>query len=718
MQIDPVAGRIAGQPDGALRQLDDLLGRKSSCDECVITEALAVIEASGVADAPDTVSLLERHSLKKNQAATWLVAQVHDLRGDTQAALAAWDRVVSEQVGNPAEAHLARARVRGATGQLAAAYDDLRRAATLGSNYRFLSRAAMLLRRLQKKEKPTGSRTVRVAVLSSTTTDLLVPLLELLCLRDGIVAECYCAPFGNIQQEAFNQDSGMYRFAPDIVLVATNWRDAHLPEFSSNPSDEVERVVSGARSLWTTILANRPCHIIQHNCDVPPFSGYGNLTLSQPGGRGAMLRDVNRELLLAAPSSVSILDLDFVSSLFGKLQWHDAPYWHTAKQTPAASALPLLVEHQAALIRAKVGLGRKVLVLDLDNTLWGGVVGEDGVEGIQVGPPSAVGEAHLELQRYALALKERGVLLAICSKNNEEDALQPFRRHDAMALKVEDFAAIKANWLDKPANLRAIAAELNLGMDSLVFLDDNPIERAAVRAALPEVAVPELGADPSTFVGTLDAGRYFDALGLFAEDLERHASYRANAARAYLQESCTSLEEFLRSAQMESQVAPVTDGTLGRVVQLLGKTNQFNLTSRRHSEERVRRMMSSADAWTCTFKLRDKFGDYGLIGVLLAERVPSEPDVWEIDTWLMSCRVLGRGMERFMAQEMIEALRLRGARRIRGVYVPTVKNSVVAELYPQLGFVRASVTAGGEVRFLLDASHEPELSHCIARVAD
>jgi FkbH-like protein len=498
----------------------------------------------------------------------------------------------------------------------------------------------------------------------------------------------------------------LYTFKPDFVLIATHWRDANLTAFSNNTDEEVRRVVHELQQLWKILLQRQPCRIIQHGFNLPAQDSYGHLSGVLPGGRLNMLREINRALVQAAPSPVALLDLDRASAQFGRHKWFDPTYWHLAKQYPSANALPLLVDHQVALIRAGLGLTKKVLALDLDNTLWGGVIGEDGLEGIRLGPPSAVGEAYQALQQYVLELKARGIVLVVCSKNNEEDAKQPFLHHDATVLHLDDFVVFRANWVDKPTNLRDIARMLNLGIDSFVFLDDNPVERALVRRELPEVAVPEVGVDPVTFVPTLDRGLYFEAWSLSQEDMERHESYRANVLRDELAKLAGSLEDFLADLQMEAEIGAFDNSVLARVVQLIGKTNQFNVTTRRYSEEQVRRMMASDNYWTQHFKLNDRFGDNGLIGVMIARQVLADLLTWEIDMWLMSCRVIGRQMEQFMLQTLAEAAQAKGVRAIRGVYIPTAKNAMVADLYPRLNFTKLSETANGEVQYLLDLKEQ------------
>jgi FkbH-like protein len=329
-----------------------------------------------------------------------------------------------------------------------------------------------------------------------------------------------------------------------------------------------------------------------------------------------------------------------------------------------------------------------VLVCDLDNTLWKGVIGEDGLAGIKAGPGSPEGEAYADFQRYIRDLKERGIVLAVCSKNNPEDARAPFREHGGMVLGLDDFAVFRANWDDKAENVRRIADEIGVGLDSLVVIDDNPFERAWIRSQLPQVAVPELGTSVFTFARDLDRGRYFPALGWSAEDRLRADGYRREQERASARGHAENLEDFLAGLHMRGTCEPVLDANIERVAQLTNKTNQFNLTTKRRTIAEVRHL--AATAWTGVFSLRDRYGDYGIIGLLFA--LPVEPGCWEIDTWLMSCRVLRRDVERFMMECLVEAAKAAGVERIRGRYLRTEKNAQVADLLPGLGFETLSRT--------------------------
>jgi FkbH-like protein len=397
-----------------------------------------------------------------------------------------------------------------------------------------------------------------------------------------------------------------------------------------------------------------------------------------------VIGQINRGLFDHAPGFVSILDVPQLQRRAGS-SWEDAKQWASYQQHPAPSALPELAEGIMAHVRAVLGLARKVLVTDLDNTLWGGVIGEDGIDGIQIGPGTPAGEAHLALQHYLKDLKARGVLLAVSSKNNPEDARAPFEKHAGMALALSDFAAFHPSWDDKAQNIRAIAQQLSLGLASFVFLDDSAIERAWVQSQIPEIAVAALGESVFTWTADLDRRRFFDAITLSTEDLQRAAQYQQETARQSLGSTYESLDDFLAQLNLKPSAEPVDSRNLARVTQLINKTNQFNLTVRRYTEAQVRHLAGDAEGWAQAFHLSDRFGSYGLIGVILCRPVESG-SVWEIDTWLMSCRALGRKMENFMFERLVEAAAARGIKKLIGIYVPAAKNALVARHYEQMGF--------------------------------
>jgi FkbH-like protein len=408
---------------------------------------------------------------------------------------------------------------------------------------------------------------------------------------------------------------------------------------------------------------------------------------------------VNEELLAQAPPFVTIHDVNRLASLVGLWNWGDERFFHLAKLRCAPEHLVPYAHRVASLVKAHLGLSKKCLVLDLDNTLWGGVIGDDGLGGIALGQGDPLGEAYLAFQRYAKALRERGVLLAVCSKNDQANAREPFEKHPEMVLRLEDISCFVANWEDKASNLKRIAAELNIGLNSLVFVDDNPAERALVRDFLPDVAVPEMPEDPADYIRALASHCYFQVVTLSTEDFQRAEYYQADARRKQAQGGQSDLDEFLRTLDMRAQVGPVGEADFERTVQLIGKSNQFNLTTRRHSPADLLGMMQSSEWITRVVKLADRFGDNGLISVLLARQ---QGDIVEIDTWLMSCRVLQRGVEQFLLNHLVDAARRRGARTLLGEYIPTAKNKLVRDHYRDLGFTLLGNGEDGQTRWRLD----------------
>jgi FkbH-like protein len=668
---------IESSPPEIYQRLSDLIATTTTIKLNLIESILQALEQKDLIFNPELDPLLAIDSPWLEQTSgCWLIAKIQELRGNRQAAVTAWDRMISK---------LPQDRSRITSKAYSSAYQDLRAAIAERQEYDFLTKAAKLLSRWRKQSVPPTMRTIKIAIFSSTTTDLLTPLLELVCFREGIDAKLYIPAYGSYQQEILNPDSNFYQLQPDVTILAVNWRDLHLSIQESDPITTIQTIVAETRNRWATILDRCPCHILQYNFEIPPFEPWGYLNHSLPTSRGSILAEIDRQLWQDLPAGVSIVNIDGIAAEFGKQRWVDNKYWHLAKQYPAVDALPLLIEHQVALIRARSGLTKKVLILDLDNTLWGGVIGEDGINGIEIGSPSATGEVFQAFQTYILGLKQRGILLAVCSKNNDEDARLPFLQHEGMRLKLVDFAIFRANWASKASNIQEIATTLNLGLDSFVFIDDNPLERALVRQEIPEVVVPELGSDPCKYIEILHRGLYFESTDLSAEDLGRNQSYQANDRREQLKSSTTSLADFLTSLEMSAETGEFNDRVLKRVVQLIGKTNQFNLTTQRYTEEQVRQMMGAARYWTQYFTLTDRYGDNGLIGVIIAKQT-EVATCWEIDTWLMSCRVMGRTVEQMMFAVLQAALAQQGANQIIGRYLPTRKNSMVANLYVQLGF--------------------------------
>ncbi len=556
------------------------------------------------------------------------------------------------------------------------------------------------LRQIPSESRP-GPK-VRIAVLGSFTTKQLVALLELQLFAAGVNPQIYEGEYGVFRQEILDPQSQLYDFAPQIVLMATTWRDlAHRPDASSDRA-EAHRVLETEQAewsaLWHTMHDRLGSQTIQNNFVLPPWRSFTNHELRQHGSLGRYLTMMNLSFADSAPPFVTIHDVDHLSASWGRWSWDDARFVHQAKMPCAPEYLVDYAHSVASVMISQLGMAKKCLVLDLDNTLWGGVIGDDGLGGIKLGQGDPEGEAYLAFQEYVKSHQRRGVILAVCSKNNEDTAREAFVNHPEMVLRLDDISCFVANWTDKATNLRTIAERLNIGLNSLVFVDDNPAERAIARQLVPDVAVPEMPEDVTGYIQALEQHRYFQMLSVGAEDFQRTEYYRADAMRREVQATTGDIDAYLKSLEMKASVVPINDTTLERSAQLIQRSNQFNLTTRRRSAAELISLMSD-DAWiTRTVSLSDRFGDNGLISVLLAHH---SDDALVIDTWLMSCRVLKRGVEHLLLNHLCDVARNRGLKTLRGEYVPSSKNGMVSRHYADLGFTMTDSTETGTTRWEL-----------------
>lgn len=550
---------------------------------------------------------------------------------------------------------------------------------------------------------------LRLALLSSCTVDHLLPAIRVAGLRRRLRIEIYTGSFGQYRQELLDPASALHGFCPDVIVFSLTAREAvagvPLGATTNEANQAMARASTDVQQLWRTARETFSATVIQQSfLDVsePLFGSYDRLVPGTPTRLIAQLNDLLTDA--AAREHVLWLDITRASARDGLDAWFDAARWLQGKIEIAPQSAARYGDLVARLIAAHRGQSKKCLALDLDNTLWGGVIGDDGIEGIRLGEGSAVGEAHAGLQRYAKQLKDRGVILAVCSKNDLANAEAAFRDHPEMVLRRSDIAAFVANWNDKSENLRAIAAQLNIGLDSLVFVDDNPAERARVRESLPMVAVPELPADAAHYVRCLADAGYFEAVSFTDEDRHRAGQYAANAERAALREGSQSMEDFLRGLDMAVMLGPVGPVDQVRATQLINKTNQFNTTTRRYTTDEISGFVATPANMTFQFRLLDRFGDNGLVSVMLLRSVPEEADVFDIESWVMSCRVFGRQLEFEAMNIAVETARNRGIRVFRADYIPTKKNSVISGLYQSLGFSRLlqPVTAEGSSRWILN----------------
>ncbi len=548
-------------------------------------------------------------------------------------------------------------------------------------------------RTLPEPPPSLATKPVRLAILSSSTNTHLLPAIRVAGLRRGLWIDTYEPDFAQYLQELSDPASALHQFRPNCILVALDTQ--HL---AAAPLAET---LAHIQNTWTLAKNAFHCPVIHQTALplYPPLLGSNEHRL--PGSKSAFIAALNHRLRpIADDAGIDLLALDTRAAQDGIAAWHNPTLWHHAKQEITPAIAPLYGDLVARLIAAKQGRSAKCLVLDLDNTLWGGVIGDDGLEGIVIGQGSASGEAFVAFQEYARELSRRGVILAVCSKNDEPNALEPFEKHPEMLLKRIDIASFVANWSDKAANIRQIAAELNIGLDSLVFIDDNPFERNLVRQELPMVAVPEVGEDPSGFITAIADAGYFEALAVTEEDRERTAQYQENKAREALKASTTDLNSYLRGLEMQLLWRPFDRIGLPQIVQLINKSNQFNLTTRRYTEEEILAVMDDPAAFGLQLRLLDRFGDNGIIAIIIG-RLRNTADL-EIDTWLMSCRVLGRQVEPTTLKLIAEQAKNLGARRLLGEYIPTKKNGMVKDHYPRLGFTVMETTDQGGSRALLD----------------
>jgi FkbH-like protein len=535
----------------------------------------------------------------------------------------------------------------------------------------------------------------RIAILGGSTTGEVKNILELFLLAQGIQPAFYESGYNCYCEDVQFGNPDLWNFEPAIVFIHTTWRNVSqfpgLLEAEAEVEQQVHREMAKFKSLWEKIHTELGAIVIQNNFDLPHLRPLGNLEASESFGRSNFLLRLNSEFASYARNHSRFLinDILYLSARVGLDAWVGQSYWYRFHMALSPTATVALAHNVAGIVKSIYGKSKKCLVLDLDNTLWGGVIGDDGVQNLILGRDHPVGEAFVDFQQYVKDLQRRGVILAVCSKNDAENAKEGFSHPDSI-LKLEDFSAFKANWNPKPQNIRDIATELNIGLDSMVFVDDNPAERALVADQLPDVAVPDVGSDVSRFAQVIEHERYFEVDKLVQDDLRRSAYYSSNAQRTTYEAGFGDYGEFLSSLEMTAEIGPFLPVYLERITQLINKTNQFNLTTRRYTSAEVESIARDQAFITLYGRLTDKFGDNGLVSVLIGRVLH---DTVELDLWLMSCRVFKREMEFAMFDALIEKCQELGLRRIVGIYIPSKKNNLVAGHYANLGFTRLEETS-------------------------
>jgi FkbH-like protein len=534
----------------------------------------------------------------------------------------------------------------------------------------------------------SGLPVKRLALLGDSATQFLARSIRAYGFEENVCFDVFEAEFDQLNQQIFDSNSELYHSNPDYIVLYLSaeklWADFAATEGKAK-ADFADGVLEQIRNWWQTITRFSGARIIQLNFVEFNDNVFGHFGIKSRSAFIYQIKKLNFGLMTLAQENknVFLADVGGLSSQIGYANSHDPRLYATSKVAFALDFLPMVAKAVTDIVRAISGNIKKCLILDLDNTVWGGVIGDDGPENIQIGE-LGMGHAFDALQRWAKELKNRGIILAVCSKNDEETAKAPFKSHPDMTLRLEDIAIFVANWDNKADNIKYIQEVLNIGFDSMVFVDDNPFERNLIRERFPAISVPELPEDPSLYVPFLCSLNLFETASFSEEDLQRTEKYLQEAARNDAKKSFTSIDDYLSSLEMIAEVSGFDEFSIPRVAQLTQRSNQFNLRTVRYTEAEIENIGKSKEWIPLSFHLRDKFGDHGLIAVIIMKGVDGATAF--IDTWIMSCRVLKRGMEEFTVNQMVKQAGDRGIRRLVGEYLPTPKNKMVRDLYSQMGF--------------------------------
>ena len=561
----------------------------------------------------------------------------------------------------------------------------------------------------------------RIAVLGGSTTHDFVRMLELFLLNYGIAPVFYESEYDQYYQDAMFDPEELISFAPDLIYIHTGYRNIEnlpSPGMNADESDALLKLeYERFEKMWDHLKSTYHCAIVQNNFEYPFYRVMGNFEGTDKSGR---VRFVNRlnELFAqyaSAHEAFYIHDINYLSAAYGLDKWIDPAFWHMYKYMCSMQAIPGFASNLSHIMKAVWGRNKKALVLDLDNTLWGGIVGDDGPEGLEIGMETPIGQTYTEFQTYLKEQKNIGVLLNVDSKNDEDNALAGLN-HPSGVLKPDDFIEIRANWDPKDRNFVDIASAINILPDSMVFVDDNPAERMIVEDQVPGVSVPDIGL-PEEYIRRLDKHGYFEVIGLSDDDKKRNDMYKANAERTHLQASYTDYHEYLLGLQMTGHIAPFEPMYYNRISQLTNKSNQFNLTTLRCTVADIEKYAGADEYVTLYGQLSDKFGDNGIVSLVMGEACADESAL-HIRLWLMSCRVLKRDMEYAMLDAVIDAARNKGLKTIYGYYYPTAKNGMVREFYKTMGFDPVSEEPDGSTVWKMDINAETGPYNTVIKVLE
>ena len=544
-----------------------------------------------------------------------------------------------------------------------------------------------------------------IAILGGSTTSEIINILELFLLDSGIKPNFYESEYNKYYEDALFGNDVLDKFNPDIVYIhTTNQNIIKYPELNNNV-DEIFTLINNEieryKSIWSS-LSKYNCPIIQNNFDYTVNRSLGNLDFYDIHGKTYFINQLNDKFSQEARAikHLYINDINYLSSYIGLKNWFDKSLWHQAKYALSMGSIPELAFNINKIINSIFGKSEKCLVLDLDNTCWGGVIGDDGLDGISIGVETAIAESYTSFQKYVKELKQRGVILAVCSKNDFQNAKEGFKHPDSV-LKFDDFTSFKSNWDPKHQNILDIAKEVNIGVDSLVFIDDNPVERDLVSSQVPSASVPNVGNDVIHFIDHIDRNGYFEPISLLVDDINRNKYYEDNKKRSQEQSIFKSYDDFLVSLEMTAEIKSFSSIYLDRITQLTNKTNQFNLTTKRYTASEIENIVTSDEYIKIYGKLTDKYGDNGLIAISIGRIKENQ---CHIDLWLMSCRVVKRDMEFAMLDELVRQCKEKGVLEIIGYYYQSDKNNMVFDLYEKFGFA-LNDTNGEDTIWRLDISN-------------
>lgn len=559
-------------------------------------------------------------------------------------------------------------------------------------------------RSIKKALLSDGSTRIKkkIAVLGGSTTGDIVSVLELFLLQYGIEPQFYESEYNAYWQDAMFGNEELDSFAPDIIILHTSNRNITETLSMSMTKEEVsealERQYSHFEVMWEKLKEKFGCSIIQNNFEMPLYRLLGNADTYDYRGMTNFISRLNMKLYEYAQShdSFYINDINYLSASYGLEKWSNPLYWYMYKYALCTDAIPYLSYSLSNIVKSLLGKNKKMLALDLDNTLWGGIVGDDGVENLQLGEETPVAQGYREFQQYVKKHKELGIMLSVCSKNDEENAVAGLKHPDGW-LSPDDFVSIKANWEPKDRNIVSIANEINIMPDSIVFVDDNPAERAIVSAQVQGVAVPEIDSIEN-YIRTIDRSGFFEVTAFSEDDLKRNDMYIANAKRAQQQASFENYSDYLLSLEMQATIGDFEPVYIARITQLTNKSNQFNLTTKRYTQAQMQETFESDEYIRLSGRLSDKFGDNGVVSVVIGKKQGEE---LHIELWLMSCRVLKRDMEYAMLDRLVGESRRCGINKLVGYYYPTAKNKMVKNLYSDFGFEKISEDEDGNAVFEL-----------------